>query len=99
MSRCMQDLYGVIAEPEHFAVGSKMDGKVCLGMWAIDDRGAGRLGEVEMTAYKIGMEMCFEDISDPGLTFFGQLQVDIDITQGVNDGCFTIAFEIVCSLA
>jgi hypothetical protein len=48
-----------------------------------------------VTAYKIGMKVGFEDILDPALPFFRQTKIDVDITQGVNDGGFSFTINVI----
>ena len=51
--------------------------------------------QIYMAAYKISMKMCFKNIFDTGISFFGQLNIFFNIPQGINNGNFAFTFNII----
>ena len=98
MTRGMQYFDRTVAQAKNLAVDRLVNGKICLGMRSIYDRGARDLGEVQMTAYKICVKMGFKNIFDRGLPPFRKIQVNLDVPKRIDDRRFAFALDIVCCL-
>ena len=55
--------------------------------------------QFKVSADKIRMKMSFEDIFDNGIVVFRNLQIEIWIPYGVDDGSFSITWNKVRSFA
>ncbi len=91
----MQHFDADIAQLEDLSVGCLVNGKMGFGMGAVDDRRTRGLGQIQVTAYKIRMLMGLQDIADLCLTFLRKLEVNIDITQRVDDSGFSATLDII----
>src|SRR5437879_1176002 len=99
MAGCMQHFQGAAAQGEKFAILRQMDRKIRFGLGAIYDGGPGGFGKVQVPAYKVGMKMGLENISDRCLSLLCQLEICLDITQWINNGGFSVAFDIIGGFA
>src|SRR5436190_9746993 len=95
MTGCMHYFDGKPAYFEIFAIRSDMNGKICLSSRAINNSSVRGFAEVNMAADKIRMKMCLEDILDLCFSLIGQLEVNVDIPQRINDCCLSFAFNII----
>jgi hypothetical protein len=75
-----------------------MDGEAGFGIGAVHDGSARRFLEVEVTTHEVGVEMRFEDVPDGGIALGSQLEVAIDIPEGIDDGGLSFTFYIVSGL-
>ena len=82
-----------------FTVFRKMDGKICFGIRTVDNIRTGCLVKVEVTAYKICVKMCFKNVLYGGFLLGGKVKVFFNISEGVDYGGFSVAFDIVRSFA
>ena len=92
-------MQGEFTQVKRFDVACHMYGEFGAGVGSVYDRGAGGIAKIEMAAYKVCMKMSLKNIFDPCFSFVGQLQVLINITEGVNDGSLAVTFNIVSCLA
>src|SRR5829696_7461049 len=99
MTRGMQYFNCYFTYRKSFPVLCYMHGKFCYGIWPIHDRGTGNIAKINMTAYKISMEMGFKNVLDLCLAFIGKMKVFIYVTKRINNCCFAITFNIVSSFA
>ncbi len=83
---------------QHLAIGSIVGVEVGLGVRTKNDFCSGGFGQVEVTRYKIGMEMCFEHILDFRAAFFGPLEVSTNFAEGVNHHSFAFRLDVVGTL-
>src|SRR5882724_5038735 len=81
MTRRMQHFDGAVAQLEHFAILCEMYGELSLRTGPIYDGSAGGLGQIQVPAYKISMEMGFKYVLDRRISLFCQLEICIDIPQ------------------
>ncbi|MCY1384525.1 hypothetical protein D9M69_727920 [compost metagenome] len=56
------------------------------------------LGEIDVAAHKVSMEMRFKDIFNVGLVVFGFTDIRGHLAERVNDGSFAFAADIVSPL-
>src|SRR5262245_47260785 len=76
-----------------------MYGEICYSAGTIHDGRSGGPTQIQVAAHEVGMEMSFEDILDRRIALIGQFEIDIDVPQWINDGCFTLAFDIIRGFA
>jgi hypothetical protein len=84
----MQNLYGVVPKLKDLSILREVYGETGLCTRSKDDRRTRGLGQIQMAAHKISMEVGFEDVFDLYLSLFCQPEVDIDIPKWVNDRSF-----------
>jgi hypothetical protein len=87
----MQGLNLNVADREELSVFSLGDLEPGLGIWPIDDRRTGRFAQLQVTGNKVGMKVRLEDVFDRYALLFGELQVRVDIAQGIHDRGLTVA--------
>ena len=88
-----------IANLKFLAIFCNMGWKFCNCFRAVNNWRISDLAKVNMAAYKIGMKMSFKNIADGCFSFIGEIKIYVDVTQGVNNCRFSIAFDIVGCLA
>ena len=98
MPGCMYDLHGGIANFEYLSVVGNNGFVTGFGGRTKNDLCAGLFNKVEMTAHKIGVKMGFKYVFDLRLVFFGPVNIGLYLTQGVEDGSFTIALHIISGM-
>ena len=98
MTRCMDHFYRCMAHFKQFSVFGN-DGRVAgFGSWTKHHLGAGFFNQVEVPAYKVGMKVCFKNIFDRCIVFGSPVNVWLYFPQGVKNGGFAIAFNIIRSM-
>ena len=95
MTRRVKDFYRAVAQLEHLAVFRLVNGEISLCIRTENDRCTGGLGEIEMSADKISVEVRFKNILDRRIPLFRQTQIGIDIAQGVDDGRLPFIINII----
>ena len=95
MPGCVQNFDRQLSDSESLTVFCHVHREFGIGTGPVYDRGTRSLAQVNMTAYKVGVKMSFKNVFDPGLSFIGQRQVRINITEWVDDSRFSVAFNII----
>jgi len=55
----------------------------------------GFIRQIQVSAYKICMKMCFKNIFDRSPVAVGFINIGLGFTKGINDGGFPIAFNVI----
>jgi hypothetical protein len=70
----MQRFDGNVSQRKFLPIGSNESVKFRLGGWPVNNRGASRFAQVDMSRHEIGVEVCFENVFDFHPVFLQQLQ-------------------------
>ena len=82
----VEEVEAGVAELEGVAVFDGGVGEGGVGVFAEIDAGAGALGELVMAGDEVGVEMGLDDVLDAEIFLAGEVEVDIDVALGVDDG-------------
>ncbi len=72
-----------------------MWGKVACAVFAEVDAGSGALGKLVMAGDEVGVEVGFDDVLDAEILLAGEVEVEVDVALGVDDGGDTFAGDDV----
>ena len=85
MSRGGEHLEGHLAEREPLAVLEQLDREGHVGAVAVGDDGADAVGELEVAADEVGVEVRLDDALDDEPFRLRLLEVDVDVAPWVDD--------------
>src|SRR4051812_14310991 len=91
----MKNLEADITQFELLSILCHMHVKFCFGIGAVNNGSASGPGKVNMSTYKISMEMGLEDVFDRCFSFRCKLEVNIDIPQGINNCSLSFALHVI----
>ena len=95
--RCRHDLQRHVAERDPLTVVEQLGGELQAGARAVRDHRPGALGQLEMAAQEVGMDVRFDDPFDRQAVSVGLIEIDVDVAPGIDDdgppGCL-VADEI-----
>ena len=98
VARGMQNLDFHVADLEIFAVGGRMGLKFRERIGSKHNGRAGLFRKGQVTRHKIGVEVGFQHVFDGGPARLRQIEVRLDLTEGVHNGDFSIALDVVRAL-
>ncbi len=75
-----------VAELEGVAVAEGDVGEGGVGLFADVDAGSGALGELVVAGDEVGVEVGFDDVFDAEISLAGEVEVEVDVALGVDDG-------------
>ena len=94
----MQHLNGQVAYFQQLVIFGNVRFKTRLCGRAINNSRAGFFSEVEVAGYEVGVEVGFQYIFDFGSVFSRAVNIWLHFAERVNDGCFAVAFDIICAV-
>ena len=98
VARGVQNLDLHVAELELFAVGRRMGLKFRGRIGSKHNGRARLLRKGQVTRHKIGVEVRFQHVFDGGPAVLCQIEVGLDLAEGVHNGGFSIALDVVRAL-
>ena len=94
----MDHFNGYITEFQHLPILCNVCIKGRRGSGAVHNGTAAGFGQIYMSGDKVSMKVRFQDILDPCSIFFRLFQIRCDLSQRIDDGGFTIAFDVIGTL-
>ena len=98
VARGMQNLDFHVAEYEFFAVGGRMGLKFRGRVGAKHNGRTRLLRKGQVTRHKVRVEVRFQHVFDGGTALLRQIEVGLDLAEGVHNGGFSIALDVVRAL-
>ena len=98
VARGMQNFDFHVAEFESFAVGGRMGLKFRGRIGSKHNGRAGLFRKGQVTRHKVGVEVGFQHVFDCGTARLRQIEVGLDLTEGIHNGGFSIALDVVRAL-